>query len=51
MKCQNLTIIVKFWKLNKQLNNGNKKKLTPIGRIVVLKTLILPKINHLIHVL
>lgn len=50
-----LSIKAKFWKINNHLNNGNENKINyrwkiirikHFGRLFVLKTLILPKINQ-----
>ena len=37
--------------IKKIINNWNKQYLTPIGKITIIKTFILSKLNHLLHLL
>lgn len=37
-----------FLEIEQTIKQWNSRILTPIGRIVVIKTLIVPKMNHLI---
>lgn len=43
-----LNYILKLLEINKIMNQWKHRKLTPIGRLKIIKSLIIPKLNHLI---
>lgn len=45
---EDLKYLPKLSEIKKLINQWKSRKLTPIGRITVIKTLIIPKLNHLI---
>ena len=45
---EDLNYLPKLLEIRKIINQWKLRKLTPIGRITVIKTLIIPKLNHLI---